>query len=721
MNTLNIDFEYCYGIKKLTKKFEFSNRTYAIYAPNGVMKTSFSKTLQDISAGKKPQDLVFPERNTKSEVFLDGHSINPQSIFVVESYNAQFTSEKIATLLANKQLKSEYEEIHKEIDKAQALLIKKLKERSGLSARKESIEKTLERIFKINFHQLLIQLEKEIIDGKSENLENISYQAIFNEKVISFLDTKDFASSLEKYIQKYDELMEKSPYLSKQFRIHNAVTVQKQLNANNFFKSGHTVSLFDGDKRVECLSDEELSAVIDDEKKKILSDDDLRNKFDEISEKLSNKELQEFRDYLLTNQEILPELVDLESLQNKLWKAYLIAEKDLVAGLLKKYRLGQEQIESLISRVREEKTDWEEVIRIFNYRFSHLPFEVKVTNREDVILKEEVEAIEFVFKDRDAAKSYGKKDDLLQVLSTGESRALYILNIIFEIEARKKEGLKTLLVVDDIADSFDYKNKYAIIDYLKSLSEVDGFLLLILTHNFDFFRTLESRKVTRYNQCLIAIKNEREVRLEKAEYLKNPFIKDWKNNLDDFRKFVASISFVRNLIEYTEGENHDDYEFLCNVLHYKEKSMEITCDSIVAVFNRYIKVEKIPIFSADAKIFDLIMEVADGCLIAEEGINLENKIVLSIASRLLADKFMVAKITDKSKINSVTGNQSGYLLTYYQEEYNNESRNIEILRRVNLITPENIHLNSFMYEPILDMGDIELRELYSAVKSELIA
>jgi len=31
--------------------------------------------------------------------------------------------------------------------------------------------------------------------------------------------------------------------------------------------------------------------------------------------------------------------------------------------------------------------------------------------------------------------------------------------------------------------------------------------------------------------------------------------------------------------------------------------------------------------------------------------------------------------------------------------------------------PENIHLNSFMYEPIIDMSDVALRGLYSDVKS----
>ena len=31
------------------------------------------------------------------------------------------------------------------------------------------------------------------------------------------------------------------------------------------------------------------------------------------------------------------------------------------------------------------------------------------------------------------------------------------------------------------------------------------------------------------------------------------------------------------------------------------------------------------------------------------------------------------------------------------------------------MTPENIHLNSFMYEPILDMSDSHLRALYKEV------
>ena len=39
------------------------------------------------------------------------------------------------------------------------------------------------------------------------------------------------------------------------------------------------------------------------------------------------------------------------------------------------------------------------------------------------------------------------------------------------------------------------------------------------------------------------------------------------------------------------------------------------------------------------------------------------------------------------------------------------------MERVNLMTPENIHLNSFMYEPILDMSADHLVNLYNDIKS----
>ena len=40
-----------------------------------------------------------------------------------------------------------------------------------------------------------------------------------------------------------------------------------------------------------------------------------------------------------------------------------------------------------------------------------------------------------------------------------------------------------------------------------------------------------------------------------------------------------------------------------------------------------------------------------------------------------------------------------------------------ILDAVNIVTPEQIHMNSFMYEPLVDMDIIELLRLYEEGKN----
>ena len=43
--------------------------------------------------------------------------------------------------------------------------------------------------------------------------------------------------------------------------------------------------------------------------------------------------------------------------------------------------------------------------------------------------------------------------------------------------------------------------------------------------------------------------------------------------------------------------------------------------------------------------------------------------------------------------------------------------NLKILTRVGMMTPEQIHLNSFMYEPLVDMSVRELLDLYDKVSA----
>jgi hypothetical protein len=302
----------------------------------------------------------------------------------------------------------------------------------------------------------------------------------------------------------------------------------------------------------------------------------------------------------------------------------------------------------------------------------------------------------------------------MKSLSQGEKKALYILNIIFEIEVRRQTKQETLFVVDDIADSFDYKNKYAIIQYLKDIADEPNFRQIILTHNFDFFRTVQSRFVT-YSHCLMVSKNGVGISLEKATGIKNPFVNDWKNNFfTDNRKRIASIPFIRNIIEYTKGDQDADYVKLTSLLHWKADSGTITQAELDGIFNRYFS-EHGTAADPTKSVADLICEEADACLKAGTGINFEHKIVLSLAIRLCAERFMAGKIANPAFLANIKENQTQKLLNKFVELLPNEAEAKRTLQNVVLMTPENIHVNSFMYEPILDMSDEHLRKLYREV------
>ena len=70
--------------------------------------------------------------------------------------------------------------------------------------------------------------------------------------------------------------------------------------------------------------------------------------------------------------------------------------------------------------------------------------------------------------------------------------------------------------------------------------------------------------------------------------------------------------------------------------------------------------------------------------------------------------------------NRITSNQTSELTKKF-EELCSPNNNIQLLiKEVNLITPENIHLNSFMFEPLIDMSVWRLKKLYQDSKTQLV-
>ena len=77
--------------------------------------------------------------------------------------------------------------------------------------------------------------------------------------------------------------------------------------------------------------------------------------------------------------------------------------------------------------------------------------------------------------------------------------------------------------------------------------------MLILTHNFDFYRTVASRLSVSRSNSLIADYSNDVLKLEVEYYQDKPF-KNWKNNPKE-KYIFALLPFVRNLIEYGVDQN----------------------------------------------------------------------------------------------------------------------------------------------------------------------
>lgn len=432
-DVLSLELTNCYGIREFKEELEFKHKGLAIYAPNGVMKTSFANTMMDLSIGKEPSDHAFPDRESRCDVKLNGETINEDEIFVVKSYDEGYPSDEVSTLLANESLKKRYEKVHKDIALAKKELETNLRILAGYGEKsREKIDPIIEDVFEDQYYDALLGLEAEVSDSKDESYGNADYKIIFNSKVVQLLKTAGLGEIVEDFAKKYSELTESSPILRSEFQFHNVNQVQQQLKTNKFFDVGHSINLSDeenGEKQ-EFTSNESFLKKIEEEKNRVINDQNLIKKFDKFNAKLKNKDLEAFRDYITINKHLLQELQDLDSFKRKLWIQYIYKSKESYNLLVSRYKEGQEELANIVSEARGDPNDWDDVVEDFNRRFTHLPYRLSVENKPDVILKGTAPSINFNFVDGDDVRTYSnsQKNDLIRILSTGEARALYILN-----------------------------------------------------------------------------------------------------------------------------------------------------------------------------------------------------------------------------------------------------------------------------------------------------
>src|ERR1700739_5003660 len=144
-----------------------------------------------------------------------------------------------------------------------------------------------------------------------------------------------------------------------------------------------------------------------------------------------------------------------------------------------------------------------------------------------------------------------------------------------------------------------------------------------------------------------------------------------------------------NLIKFTKEETDPQFKKLTSLLHWKDDSKKITQADLDSVYCDLFNVSQ-KNANGKAPMVDLIREEAKKCLSANGGTRFEHKIVLSIAIRIDAERFMIGKIGDSKFVTNIDTNQTQKLLARFEKQFGN-TPSLKTLQRVVLMTPEEYH------------------------------
>lgn len=732
MERIKYSLTNCYGIQKLKGEFVFSCKkvptsVIAVYAKNGLMKTSFAKTFKKIQDKKQKEirDEIF-DIPGEATITIDGKDISEEDVFVIKSFETSYQSGNLADLLVDESIKEKISDVIKlksdllkDLEKASGLKIKKVIQ--GVNVRE--LESKIIKDFDLD-DSILLGLE--LIQGRiGIDFSEIKYSDIFDNTTLGYIKKKGFQENIEEFCKTSNEIYERHGFLKKGiFSLSELKNVEKSLKDNGFFVNDNLVKLF-GEEEIRTTED--FSDVV----KGIEQEIKQSKAFTDIEKDLKTAKGGVLRRVIENNPDVVQYLKEskLKDLRRQLWLSYM-KDNTTFSNLKDKWNSLRHEI----GGIDPEKTRWGEALRIFEERFT-VPYKMKIANGTSAIMGENIPQVEFVFT-RDGRQQTISRGELeiKDTLSQGEKRSLYLLNVIFDIEKMKEDLAGTdkevLLVVDDIADSFDYKNKYAIVEYLYEMANCKNFKLIILSHNFDFYRTVASRLSLPRHARLHAEMDNGEVVLREEHYQNNP-IDHWKGNMT-LTHVIALIPAVRNLIEYTKGKDDADYGELTKLLHNKEETSDITFQSLKDIYGRNLGRSDFININTDTPIVDAIYTEAERITI--ENSLLEYKIILAIAIRHKAEEYMKRKLKEYSGQISwgSGGSESGSSQEFLDqlEAQKNQTRSLSdafkqtrcssdtarVIDEVNIMTPENIHLNAFMYEPLVDMDINELINLYQRVK-----
>ena len=270
---------------------------------------------------------------------------------------------------------------------------------------------------------------------------DFKYNSIFDKdgKVKAFIEAN--RDALKDYSEKYQSLLQSSKLFKqnngKTFGTYQASELSKSVADNAFFEVSHKIILSDGETTID--SARTLTDLINDELSSILNNATVKKTFEKIDKKASaNDSLRQFKEIIENHPDLVDKLLDYDNFHKDVWKGYFARFKNKADELFTAYQSAKPTLDSVLRQAAVQRIAWEKTISIFNRRFS-VPFEVKIKNQTDILLNEEAAALSFDYCTQTGQKEVESKILEEVVLSKGELRAFYTLQLLFAIEKMKHD------------------------------------------------------------------------------------------------------------------------------------------------------------------------------------------------------------------------------------------------------------------------------------------
>lgn len=721
-----LNYKNIYGISELFGADNLA-QINVIYAPNGTAKSSIADSLEKISNNQVGdiKDVYGGDKTPVFEIEIDDnekctseHFCKFNVLKYTSTENFGLENKDCSNLVISKKVSSAVSKFLDTIQDAKNAIQSLIS--SQLPKKKNStIEKSLLSIAGVTspddkgFYISLIKNVDLEVGPLSFHVDEKMLETLLNDKMKAACQTNEVKTGALEYFEEVKKISSsegRHSIFDDSFQLQNLIDFHGKAKSTGFYKECDPKRelLING----EAVDEKEIEKIINDEMRRVFDKPEAKEKFDKIKKGLGKQKKQIA--VLETNPALIPELIDYKKFSSRL---FVSTFQNVVSSLkIEKQKIvdAQKAIDDILRKKDSDDELIKDIWSRFESRFQFKKFDLKIENEYSAKIGTAVPVF--------AKYVHGTKTKITDPkefrFSTGEIKTYNLINFILTIEELRYRNEKVTIILDDAVDSFDYRNKYGIIDYLCDIKDDKNIQLLILTHNFDFYRSsilaFGKRNCNQYfaykdNQGVVTFYDVK----NKGYYLELSNFNAWKNNPTACQLFALA-PFMRNVLQLRYSRSNEKVQNIDLFLHYRPEIEKKTVHDLISSFD----LEKELTIPKEIKENDLylasLFTTTNSLLDKEDKIketNLEAKITIGLFIRLFLERYLFLLI--KKHGGSLPTDDNKYTFTHTLIKNAQPYLKPEEKRSVtsaNLASPSYLHANSFMYEPLIDVGFNDLVE-----------